>query len=75
MLDSGSICCNLPALRGSHDTLVVRTLTEGVVVVGHPQVVSQLVRHRGGYLNQLVHGILSQGENGHHQRQKTTVVH
>lgn len=25
--------------------------------MGHPQVVSQLVRHRGGYLNQLVPGI------------------
>lgn len=57
-----SICYDLPALSGGHDTLVVWTLTVGVVVMGHPQVVSQLVRHRGGYLNQLVPGILSQRE-------------
>lgn len=74
VLVSGSICCNLPALHGGHDTLVIGTLTEGVVVVGHPQVVSQLVRHCAGYLNQRVPGILYQRENGH-QRQTTTVVH
>ena len=48
----------LPSLGGSHNALVIRALAEGIVVVRHTQIVSQLVCHRRGNLDQAVIGVL-----------------